>query len=51
MKNSLPDRLNVGQVKRIMKMLQIALNNAHDKRPFIETAVNPQDIVDLIKGE
>jgi hypothetical protein len=51
MNNNLPDRLDVGQVKHIMRLLQIGLNNTYDKRNFSLTAINPQDIVDLIKGD
>ena len=47
---NLPDRLTIGQAKKIMRLLQLGLNNSYDTRNFITTAINPKDILDIMKG-
>jgi hypothetical protein len=45
------DRLTVKEVKSIINLLQIGLDNSYDTRGFTKTAISSQDIMYLIKGD
>ena len=49
--NDLPQRLTVLQVVQMMRLLQIGLNNAPSKAEHMHTAVNPKDILAIMRGK
>ena len=45
------DRITIKQALEIVKLLNLGIINAYDTNSFRETAVNPEDIIAIMKGD